>query len=489
MTQNILLRRVRGLRGLLVVILFVASAASAQTAAEKREQAQLVFDRAKALAAAEQYDAAALLFEESYKLDGSWSKPLVNAALCRRRGGNFDAAKDTYRRVLKAFKDEPSALFGLAETERLSGNNDAARDLFLRYLVVENRKGQEKLIDYASRQVAALKDKPDTKPAAPAPAPAKTPAPAAPAPAPAPTPKPNPIPVQGRPGASAPPARTALDHQTLLVLDPAARGVSATFVRQYNRILKEELVKAGGLSVHHPDEAIGHLVKTGQPVCNPQPVCLAPVMGAGVMLRSDLKSERDRVRITLTLVRTKGEAKIGEVSGTVQGEKAVTRFVREALSDLLAQHALAAQNEDVPAAEPSTQEPDPPAEGRRLAADNRPAADAADAGAPADDPAPRRRMITDGDNKPSGLRAETKPAVVEPDEGMSGTTIAKHVWRWGFVACGVTVAGAGLAADVLMPTSANYKLDAADFILPGAVASGVVLGLVGVFVNPFSWLE
>lgn len=63
-----------------------------------------------------------------------------------------------------------------------------------------------------------------------------------------------------------------------------------------------------------------------------------------------------------------------------------------------------------------------------------------------------------------------------------------HTWTWGFVAAGLLIGASGLAVDFLLPTSANYTLDAADFIGPGAVAVGASAVVAAFALNPFWWI-
>ena len=50
------------------------------------------------------------------------------------------------------------------------------------------------------------------------------------------------------------------------------------------------------------------------------------------------------------------------------------------------------------------------------------------------------------------------------------------------------IAAGGLTVDFLLPSSSNYKLDATDFIGPGAVAVGLAAVLAAFALNPFWWV-
>jgi hypothetical protein len=49
------------------------------------------------------------------------------------------------------------------------------------------------------------------------------------------------------------------------------------------------------------------------------------------------------------------------------------------------------------------------------------------------------------------------------------------------IGTGVTIAGAGLTFDLLSPWSADYRIDAFDFIGPGIMAVGLATSVAGFF--------
>jgi hypothetical protein len=80
------------------------------------------------------------------------------------------------------------------------------------------------------------------------------------------------------------------------------------------------------------------------------------------------------------------------------------------------------------------------------------------------------------------------------DQTKQGTTIAivtknsqeeaQWIWRWSWLGSGAILAGSGMIADALMPSSHNQKLDGNDFIGPGLITAGILAGISGVFFNP-----
>lgn len=59
------------------------------------------------------------------------------------------------------------------------------------------------------------------------------------------------------------------------------------------------------------------------------------------------------------------------------------------------------------------------------------------------------------------------------------------IFPWLLIASGVSVAGAGMAFDLLSPTSANYNLGLLDFVGPAALGVGAAAIIGGVVMGPF----
>lgn len=84
------------------------------------------------------------------------------------------------------------------------------------------------------------------------------------------------------------------------------------------------------------------------------------------------------------------------------------------------------------------------------------------------------------------------PLLTSPHDDKKPTTTtaapvnwASGAWSVGGVALGVVAVVGGVAFDVASDTSKNFALDGGDFIGPGLVVGGLVVGAVALFANPF----
>ncbi|MCP4504533.1 MAG: tetratricopeptide repeat protein [Deltaproteobacteria bacterium] len=92
---------------------------------------------------------AASAFSRAAVKDPQMLDAHYRAALSLRRARRYEDAKRAYVAFLELKKDDPDALYGLAETERLLGNRGAAKRFFSRYIVKESRPSEERYVERA----------------------------------------------------------------------------------------------------------------------------------------------------------------------------------------------------------------------------------------------------------------------------------------------------------------------------------------------------
>ncbi|MFL5321831.1 MAG: tetratricopeptide repeat protein [Myxococcaceae bacterium] len=171
--------------------LFIAATASLLLAATPSPKAKAAFDRGEkaladnllddaaaaykeAIAAAPGYAAAlnglgSVLFKQGKRedaiaqfkaaiaADGQFKLAYFNLGFAARKVGDFATAAGAYEKYTQLDPNDPDGFYGLAESYRQGGQRDQAIGAYEKYLQKEKRPDQQKWMDKAKDQLAALK--------------------------------------------------------------------------------------------------------------------------------------------------------------------------------------------------------------------------------------------------------------------------------------------------------------------------------------------
>lgn len=109
-------------------------------------------------------------FKAATQANPSFALAWSNLGFASRKMGDAPAAVAAYERYVQLAPDDADGLYGLAESYRMAGDTAKAIPAYEHYVAKEKRPSEQKWVQKARDQIAALKGGPASSPAATAPA-------------------------------------------------------------------------------------------------------------------------------------------------------------------------------------------------------------------------------------------------------------------------------------------------------------------------------
>lgn len=133
-----------------------AAAAYKRAIAADRGNLDLYNDLGNVYFALKQYGDAANAFSDATHRDPNYALGWYNLAHALRKGEHAREAADAYRQYIRLKPDDPDPYYGLGQTLKMMGDSAGAIGAFKKYIGMEKRPEEQKWVDKARAELAAL---------------------------------------------------------------------------------------------------------------------------------------------------------------------------------------------------------------------------------------------------------------------------------------------------------------------------------------------
>lgn len=405
--------------------------------------AAAAFERGAKAERERRWSEAEAAFREALRLEPTLRRAEKHVARALAAQERLPEAAALFIAYLAAQPDDHDALFELAEVQRKRGRLSESFDLYSRYLTAEQRPDRREYLTYAQRVVGQL--------------------------------------------------TRSFERRAVLLAVVDEAGADATRAEVAKQLVTRLDAKAG-FDLVSPDDVPLDALPKNDASCRGRAACIWKPAWARWVIASKLVPPPDgaAVAIELELFDVRAKKRVATATVRSQGGGVLPLDIDDGLSALVVdlpaelvgtlkrgeggsgRRPLLLDDDSAP---PATSDGDFQ-QGQPVASSSTSTPTSPPTSTPTASSTPRRSLRDVEADAPT--RDERRIAAVAEKSGRGFPVVP-----WLLITGGVTLAGAGLAFDLLSPSSANYAVGALDFIGPAAIGLGAAVVIGGVVMGPF----